>query len=72
MLKLMRQYLHWIQNSVFEGELTKGQFSQLVISAQKIMDKKEDSLIFFEMDSNKYIQKKVYGIDKDDFTSNLI
>jgi CRISPR-associated protein Cas2 len=38
MLRLCRQYLHWIQNSVFEGELTEVRLRELELEAEKIMD----------------------------------
>ena len=72
MLKLMRQYLHWIQNSVFEGELTKAQMEELKSKAKKIMKKEEDSLIIFSLSTNKYLRKEIIGKDKEDLTSNFI
>lgn len=36
MLRLCRKYLNWIQNSVFEGELTEVQLKELIILAKKI------------------------------------
>jgi len=72
MLKLMRQYLHWIQNSVFEGELTKAQMAELKSNAKKIMKKDEDSLIIFSLQSDKYLNKEIIGLDKSDLTSNII
>ncbi len=72
MLKLMRQYLHWIQNSVFEGELTKAQMAELKSNAKKIMKKDKDSLIIFSMQSDKYLKKEIIGLDKSDLTSNII
>ena len=47
MLKLCRRYLSWIQNSVFEGEISEVQLKQLAAEAKNIMDEK-DSLIFFK------------------------
>jgi CRISPR-associated protein Cas2 len=38
MLKLCRQYLNWIQNSVFEGEITEVKLTELKAKAKKIMD----------------------------------
>ncbi len=72
MLKLMRQYLHWIQNSVFEGELTKAQLAELKSKAKKIMKNEEDSLIIFSMSSDKYLKKEIMGVDKGDLTSNFL
>lgn len=72
MLKLCRRYLHWIQNSVFEGELTKGQLEELRIEAEVIMELSEDSLIIFSLQSDRYLKKRVIGLDKSDKTSNMI
>ena len=35
-LKTFRKYLHWVQNSVFEGELNEGQFAALNTELKKI------------------------------------
>ena len=35
MLKLCRSYLHHIQNSVFEGEITEGKLEELKIRAKR-------------------------------------
>lgn len=72
MLKLLRQYLNWIQNSVFEGELTPAQMEQMKMRAKKIMKKEEDSLIIFCARSEKYLQKETLGVDKSHLTSNII
>ena len=64
MLKLMRRYLIWIQNSVFEGELSPVQLKELKIEAQKIMVKDEDSLIIFTQNNPKWLHKEIIGIEK--------
>ncbi len=65
MLKLCRQYLNWIQNSVFEGELTSVQLKELKLKAKKIMKKEEgDSLIIFYTRNEKWLEKEVVGIEK--------
>lgn len=63
MLKLCRRYLHWIQNSVFEGEITEVKLKELVIAARTIMDDK-DSLIIFKSRDNKWLEKEVYGNER--------
>ncbi len=72
MLKHFRQYLNWIQNSVFEGELTHGQIAEMMSNAKKLMKKEEDSIILFTMQSNKYLDKQIYGVDKSCLTSNFL
>ncbi len=64
MLKLCRRYLHWIQNSVFEGELTKVQLLELTLEAKKIMNEREDSFIIFSSREEKWLEKTVIGIEK--------
>lgn len=66
MLKLCRQYLNWIQNSVFEGELTELQLRELQYKATKIMDIKEDSFIIFKSRESRWLEKKVIGKEKNE------
>ena len=61
MLKLCRCYLNWIQNSVFEGELTELMLKELKFKASKIMDKLEDSLIIFTSRQNNWLSKEIIG-----------
>jgi CRISPR-associated protein Cas2 len=61
MLKLCRQYLNWIQNSVFEGELSEVKLKELTIKAKKIIDIEEDSIIIFSGRTEKWLEKQVVG-----------
>lgn len=64
MLKLCRKYLHHIQNSVFEGEITEGKLEELKVKAKKIMEKDQDSLIIFKSRNEKWLDKEIVGEDK--------
>lgn len=64
MLKLCRRYLHWIQNSVFEGELSDVQLKQLKSEARAIMQGEEDSLIIFRSRDQAWLEKEVVGVEK--------
>lgn len=64
MLKLCRRYLNWIQNSVFEGELTQVKLQELIGEARAIMDEYEDSLIIFTNRDARWLNKQVIGIEK--------
>ena len=64
MLKLCRQYLHWIQNSVFEGEITEVKLKELIARAKDIMDETEDSLIIFKSWQSNWLQKEIIGIER--------
>mgnify|MGYP000898813095 FL=1 len=64
MLKLCRKYLNWIQNSVFEGEITEVKLKELTLKAEKIMDSDEDSLIIFSSRQEKWLEKQIIGKEK--------
>ena len=64
MLKLCRRYLHWVQNSVFEGEITEVKLKELIVESEKIMDKSYDSFILFKNRNANWLDKQVIGIEK--------
>ena len=64
MLKLCRQYLNWIQNSVFEGAITEVKLKELLLEAKLIMDEKTDSLIIFKSRQEAWLEKEVVGKEK--------
>jgi CRISPR-associated protein Cas2 len=63
MLKLCRRYLHWIQNSVLEGEITEVKLRELLFEAKGIMTD-SDSLILFKSRDSKWLEKEVHGDEK--------
>ena len=71
MLKLCRRYLHWIQNSVFEGEMTEVKLKELIHEAEKIMDKSHDSFILFKNRNANWLDKQVIGQEKADIDQFL-
>ncbi|MGV3768274.1 MAG: CRISPR-associated endonuclease Cas2 [Chitinophagaceae bacterium] len=70
-LKLCRQYLNWIQNSVFEGEITEVKLKELLQNAREIMDESEDSLIYFKSRNEKWLEKEVIGKEKNELDTFL-
>ena len=64
MLKLCRKYLHWIQNSVFEGQITEVKLNELMHLAKQIMDTETDSVILFKSRDEKWLEKEIVGIEK--------
>jgi len=64
MLKLCRQYLNWIQNSVFEGEITEVKLKELKFRASDIMKMEIDSVIIFHTRQEKWLEKEVVGREK--------
>lgn len=71
MLKLCRVYLNWIQNSVFEGEITGVKLRELKSKARQIMDKNEDSMIIFKSRDERWLEKEVIGKEKNELDTLL-
>ena len=69
--KYLRQHLNWIQNSVFEGELTKAQLARVKSGLRALTDPEKDSIIIFQMRDARWIDKEVMGIDKNPATNLL-
>jgi len=63
-LKKCRKYLNWVQNSVFEGELTTATLFKLKSELLDIIDVKKDSVVLYEFRSMNYSERNVIGIDK--------
>ena len=64
MLRLVRKYLSWIQNSVFEGEITDVKLKELKFKAKEIMDLDTDSLIIFASRNEKWLEKEIVGNER--------
>ena len=64
MLKLCRKYLSWIQNSVFEGEITEVKLKELLLKAKWLMKKEEDCIIVFKSREEKWLKKEIIGQEK--------
>lgn len=63
MLKLFRRYLTWVQNSVFEGDLTGAQLKQLQLEAETLMDE-TDGVVFYTLRDERYTERTALGLDK--------
>lgn len=71
MLKLCRQYLNWIQNSVFEGEITEVKLKELIHRAKEIMDEEKDSIITFKSRNEQWLEKQIVGKEKNELDTFL-
>lgn len=64
MLKLCRQYLNWIQNSVLEGELSEAKLRELQAKIKSIINNEEDSVIFFTNKMGYNMNKQILGLER--------
>ncbi len=60
----LRRYLYWIQNSVFEGDLTKSEFKKIENGLKEIIEEDEDSVIIYKMMMEESFNREVLGIEK--------
>ncbi|MGI6514892.1 MAG: CRISPR-associated endonuclease Cas2 [Syntrophomonadales bacterium] len=63
-LKTCRKYLYWVQNSVLEGEINESALFKLRAELERIIDKDEDSVIFYTFRTTKYSNRELMGIKK--------
>jgi len=63
-LKTARKYLHWVQNSVLEGEISKANYHKLKAELRGIIDDEEDSVVIYVFRSLQYSTREIMGIEK--------
>lgn len=62
--KFLRRYLNWVQNSAFEGEVSRGQLERIKTKLGGLIKKEEDSVYFYVLRSKKWAGKEVMGMEK--------
>ena len=60
--KFLRQHLHWVQNSVFEGEVTRAEFERIKAGIRDLIDEDEDSVVIYKLRSEP--RREVIGMEK--------
>ena len=63
-LKTCRKYLYWVQNSVFEGEITEAKLEKLKAELKNIIKEDEDSIIIYTFRTAWYTERQAMGIKK--------
>lgn len=69
--KICKKYLSHIQNSVFEGEISKVQLVKMQQELKPFVDKEFDSVIIFKSRQEKWLDKEFWG-KEDDCASFLL
>jgi CRISPR-associated protein Cas2 len=62
--KILRKYIFWVQNSVFEGEITEGKLAKCESEIKKVIHEDEDSVFIYKIYYNGRFEKKVLGLEK--------
>lgn len=62
--KFLKLYLHWRQNSVFEGEVSISQYKEIKSGLKEIVNKEKDSILIYNLKDRRNFQLEVIGIEK--------
>lgn len=62
--QFLRRFLNWVQNSVFEGELTKGELAKVKNGLKGIINENEDSITIYILSSEKLLCREFMGLKK--------
>lgn len=63
-LKKTREYLYWVQNSVFEGEISQAKLAKLKHELLRLINKEEDSVVIYSFRTTKYSSRETIGLSK--------
>lgn len=69
--KILKKYFMWVQNSVFEGDITAGRLQKCRLELTKTIDAEEDSIYFYSLENRLNYKKTVMGVEKE-LTGNIL
>lgn len=61
----------WVQNSVFEGDITLGKLEQCKVELRDVIETDKDSIYFYSLENRLNYRKVVLGIEKE-MTGNIL
>ncbi len=62
--KFLRKYLNWVQNSLFEGELSEADLEEVKMGLRRIIDEETDMIVIYKLRSEKAMKREIIGTDK--------
>jgi CRISPR-associated protein Cas2 len=68
---ILKQYLTWIQNSAFEGEITLGRLEEMCSIISQKINKEKDSIVVYSVNNPTWLSKQTWGREKGT-TDNVI
>ncbi len=69
--KILKKYFMWVQNSVFEGDITEGKLEKCKHELAKVINVQEDSIYFYSLENRLNYKKIVMGVEKE-LTANIL
>lgn len=62
--KFLRQHLNWVQNSLFEGDVTPADLEEIRMGLKKIIDEDEDMIVIYRLRSADAMKREILGVEK--------
>lgn len=62
----LRRYLNWVQNSVFEGNITDKQWAEIQHGLKRLTEDAEDSVRIYSFRTQDVVTVKTIGREKGD------
>lgn len=69
--KILKKYLSWVQNSVFEGDIGEGKLKQCEQELLDIIDEEYDSIYFYRLENRLNQRRKTIGVVRES-TGNVL
>jgi len=62
--KLCRKYLNWVQNSVFEGEISEAKLKEAQGKLKSLIDPDSDSVLIYKLRTATAASREIMGVEK--------
>lgn len=62
--KFLKRHLHWVQNSVFEGELTEAQIEAVRAGLKRLLDDETDSVLLYTARDRRWLSRESIGRER--------
>lgn len=69
--KYLKRHLHWVQNSVFEGELTEAQVETVKAGLRRLVSADTDSVLIYTARDQRWLARETIGRERGE-TGNLL
>jgi CRISPR-associated protein Cas2 len=69
--KFLKRHLHWVQNSVFEGELTDAQIETVKAGLRRLLNDETDSVLIYTARDRRWLTRETLGQQRSEI-SNVV
>jgi CRISPR-associated protein Cas2 len=69
--KFLKRHLHWVQNSVFEGELTDAQIETIKAGLGRLLKDEADSVLIYTARDQRWLKRETMGRQRSEI-SNVV